>query len=156
MRDTITYRIPMYKLMGIKIEQDTLFQELIQHLIMDEVVLHDKEFDIDYVVKEVRVSTDFKTNEKVVELDVENLIITAEEFKESTKTIMQYLVDKCGEQMKEEKWITDIKNTIDDYVKWDITSIENLARIHDVEVDYVLERYRDRVVYSINKKLKGE
>ena len=88
----------MYKLMGIKIEQDTLFQELIQHLIMDEVVLHDKEFDIDYVVKEVRVSTDFKTNEKVVELDIENLIITDREFKESTKTIMQYLVDKCGEQ----------------------------------------------------------
>ena len=58
--------------------------------------------------------------------------------------------------MKEEKWITDIKNTIDDYVKWDITSIENLARIHDVEVDYVLEIYRDRVLYSINKKLKGE
>lgn len=100
MRETIIYRIPRYKLINTRVGQDILFQKLMKHLITNRVVLHNKEFGIDYVVKEVRVSTDYKTNETVVELEIENLIINDEEFKESTKTMMQYLEDKCEVVLK--------------------------------------------------------
>ena len=56
---------------------------------------------------------------------------------------------------KEEQWITDINNSIDHYVDLDIYTLEKLAEKNYVETDYVLERYRDKLLYKINKILKG-
>ena len=66
---------------------------------------------------------------------------------------MQSLEKKMS---KEEQWITDIKGSIDQYVDLDISAIELLAEECEVEVSYVLERYRDKVTRKINKKLKGD
>ena len=56
--------------------------------------------------------------------------------------------------MSEEKWLTDINKSIDHYVELDIYTLEKLAERNDVEVSYVLETYRDKIVYKINNMLK--
>lgn len=53
--------------------------------------------------------------------------------------------------MSEERWLTDIKNRIEEEVDLNLWSLERLAEENDVEVNYVLETYRDKMVYKINK-----
>lgn len=55
---------------------------------------------------------------------------------------------------KEEKWLIDINDRIDTEVDIDIHCLEKLASCYNIELDYILERYRDKVVYKINKLLK--
>ena len=56
--------------------------------------------------------------------------------------------------MSKEKWVEDINNTIDLYASCDIETIRKLAERNDVEVYYALEKYRDLIVYKINKMVK--
>ena len=56
--------------------------------------------------------------------------------------------------MSEEKWLKDIKEKIDQEIELNLWSLERLAKENDVEVDYVLETYRDKVVHKINKRVK--
>ena len=53
--------------------------------------------------------------------------------------------------MSEEKWLKDIKRSIDVEVELNIESLIELAERNDIEVGYVLETYRDKMTYRINK-----
>ena len=55
---------------------------------------------------------------------------------------------------KEEKWVSDIKEKIDKEVELNLWSLERLAVQNDIDINYVLETYRDKVVYRINNILK--
>ena len=56
--------------------------------------------------------------------------------------------------MSEEKWLRDVNSEIDRYIDIDLWSLERLAVQNDVEVSYILERYRDKMTHRINKILK--
>lgn len=56
--------------------------------------------------------------------------------------------------MSEEKYITDIKAKIETQIEMNLWSLEMLAEQNDVELDYVLETYRDKMVHRINKIVK--
>ena len=56
--------------------------------------------------------------------------------------------------MREEQWITDINDRIDTEVDLTIHTLQKLASDRDIEFDYILERYRDKLVYEVNKILK--
>ena len=64
------------------------------------------------------------------------------------------MLSKRSAGMSEEQYIKDIKEKVDQYVQWDITAIQNLAKLNHIEEGYVLELYRDKVTHKINRLLK--
>ena len=55
---------------------------------------------------------------------------------------------------KEEKWVAELKEKINKEVELNVWSLERLAEQNDVELEYILETYRDKMVYKINNMLK--
>lgn len=56
--------------------------------------------------------------------------------------------------MSEEKWVKDIKEKIDTEIELNVWSLEKLAVQNDIDLNYVLEVYRDKIVHRINKMTK--
>ena len=48
-----------------------MFHEYMQYLIHNKTLVHNKEYDFDYIVEEMRVKQDILMNEVVVELDID-------------------------------------------------------------------------------------
>ncbi len=55
---------------------------------------------------------------------------------------------------KEDNYIIDILKKIDTEIELNLWSLERLARNNDIDINYVLETYRDKIVYRINKMTK--
>ena len=70
MRRTVIVRIPKCNLVHTGIEKDQMFHEYIQYLIYNKTLVHNKEYNFDYIIEEMRVSHDILMNEVIVELDI--------------------------------------------------------------------------------------
>lgn len=56
--------------------------------------------------------------------------------------------------MSEEKWLKDINDIIDFHADCDIEVMKKVAEENDIDVNYVLEKYKDKIAYKINKMVK--
>lgn len=94
MKKSITHRIPLWKSVHLNIRQDEMFHRMMSHLISNKVVLHNKEYDFDYVIEEVRTSEDLIKCETIIEFDID--IVKGEYNEEYTMYQLNLLENSLG------------------------------------------------------------